>query len=142
MSESKRQSLIMTGIGLIILSAVFIYFSLSQPRVLLSGESSTETGSSAGYISQATEISTQNDYPYNTAENETVSENMNVSFPINLNYCTVQELTAVEGIGESRAESIIQYREYLGGYTSVEQIKNIKGIGEGLYEKVSPYLTV
>lgn len=138
MSDSKRQSLIMTGIGLIILSAVFIYFSFSQPRVLLSSKSTAETVPSVSYESQSTEIDTQ----YDIKSGESDDENISVSFPININTCTVQELTAVEGIGESRAESIIQYREYLGGYTSVDQIKNIKGIGEKLYEKVFPYLTV
>lgn len=138
MSDSKRQSLIMTGIGLIILSAVFIYFSFSQPRVLLSSESTAEAVSSVSYESQSTEMDTQ----YDVKSGESADENIGVSFPININTCTAQELTSVEGIGESRAESIIQYREYLGGYTSVDQIKNIKGIGEGLYEKVFPYLTV
>ena len=48
----------------------------------------------------------------------------------------------IDGIGEVKANNIIEYRDYLGGYTSVEQIKNIKGIGDGVYEKISPYLTV
>lgn len=67
---------------------------------------------------------------------------LTVSYPLNLNTCTAQELISLDGIGEKKANDIIEYREYLGGYTSVEQIKNIKGIGDSVYEKVSPYLTV
>ena len=73
---------------------------------------------------------------------ESGAKSTNSSFPVNLNTCTAQELTAIDGIGDTRASAIIQYREYLGGYTSVEQIKEIKGIGDALYEKISPYLTV
>lgn len=65
-----------------------------------------------------------------------------VSYPLNINTCTMAELMTIDGIGESKADAIIQYREYLGGYTSVEQIKNIKGIGDVIFEKISPYLTV
>lgn len=48
----------------------------------------------------------------------------------------------IDGIGEAKASAIIEYREYLGGYSSVDEIKNIKGIGEALFEKLSPYLCV
>ena len=65
-----------------------------------------------------------------------------MTYPINLNTATVDELVTIRGIGESRASAIIEYREYLGGYTSVEQIKEIRGIGESTYSKLAPYLTV
>ena len=64
------------------------------------------------------------------------------SYPINLNTATVEELVSIDGLGESRASAIIEYRDYLGGYTSVEQIKEISGIGDATYAKLAPYLTV
>ena len=75
-------------------------------------------------------------------ENYEIQAKKSVGGKSNLNTCTASELTVLDGIGESRAAAIIQYREYLGGYTSVAQIKNIKGIGDKLYEKIAPYLTV
>ena len=48
---------------------------------------------------------------------------------------------AIDGIGETRADSILAYREQLGGYTSVEQLKEISGIGDTLYAKIAPYVT-
>lgn len=65
-----------------------------------------------------------------------------VSYPINLNTCTAEELMSIENVGESRANAIIEYRDYLGGYTSVEQLKDIKGIGDATFEKIEPYVTV
>ena len=65
-----------------------------------------------------------------------------VSYPINLNTATQEQLETVSGIGENRAYQIIAYREQLGAYTSVEQIKDIRGIGDSTYAKIAPYLTV
>ena len=49
---------------------------------------------------------------------------------------------SINGIGEARADAILEYRDYLGKYTSVEQIKDIKGISENIYEEIAGYLTV
>ena len=49
---------------------------------------------------------------------------------------------SIENVGESRANAIIEYRDYLGGYTSVEQLKDIKGIGDATFAKIEPYVTV
>ena len=65
-----------------------------------------------------------------------------ISYPVNLNTATFEELTAIQGIGDQRAAAILAYREQIGKYTSVEQIKDIRGIGDGLYAKIAPYLTV
>ena len=65
-----------------------------------------------------------------------------MKYPLNLNTCTVDELITIDGIGEAKASAIIEYREYIGGYSSVDEIKNIKGIGDVLFEKLSPYLCV
>lgn len=86
----------------------------------------------------------------NKTQSQTVSTNAvssssvaaAVSYPINLNTCTAEELMSIENVGESRANAIIEYRDYLGGYTSVEQLKDIKGIGDATFAKIEPYVTV
>jgi len=152
MSDSKRQSIMMIGIGMILLSIVIMYFAFSQPKVLVTAEkSSTAVSQSAvssslsvktSQVSQkAVSSSSSNSYEYETEKkNSTVRSEVN--FPININTCTAQDLTSIKGIGETKAQSIIEYREYLGSYTSVDQIKNISGIGESTFEKIAPYLTV
>ena len=61
---------------------------------------------------------------------------------VNLNLATVDELDALNGIGESRAKDIIDYRERLGGFTSIEQIMEVSGIGPSLYEKIKDKIKI
>ncbi len=141
MSRGKRQSIIVIGFGLIILSAVILYYALSMPKISVSQVSSVHISSEniSENLSYAGNASPQTETSQGGTENDT---SIAVNYPLNLNSCTAEELMSISGIGEVKANHIIEYREYLGGYTSVEQIKNIKGIGDGVYEKVSPYLTV
>lgn len=141
MSRGKRQSIIVIGFGLIILSAVILYYALSMPKISVSQVSSVHISSEdiSENSSYAGNASPQKETLQSSTENDT---RIAVNYPLNLNSCTAEELMSISGIGEVKANHIIEYREYLGGYTSVEQIKNIKGIGDGVYEKVSPYLTV
>lgn len=139
MSKGRQQSIILIGIGLIVLGIVILYFSLSQPTVSVQGDS---VSSDTSDVSLTVNSSLASSAFKTTEENTYSAENTEVVYPINLNSCTADELMTVSGIGESKAQLIIEYRDYLGGYTSVEQIKNIKGIGDTVYEKISPYLTV
>ena len=61
---------------------------------------------------------------------------------INLNTADVEELMLLPGIGESKANLIIQYRENCGPFTSKEELMYIKGIGEAIYAKLESYITV
>lgn len=151
MSDSKRQSIIITGVGLIIIGAIILGFALSQPKVAVSSlesdasvQSSQQTYDNED-VSLQTKSNLQNYDESNYSQSDSAKQNdqeASVSYPLNLNTCTAEELMTISGIGEVKASAIIEYREYLGGYTSVEQIKNIKGIGDKVYEKISPYLTV
>lgn len=125
MSHSKAQSIIAVGIGLLAVAIMIIVYSLSQPLVAVKN-----SDIQAGDISIA------------SSDSGTVSQSAVVSYPLNINTCTAEELMTISGIGEAKASAIIEYRSYLGGYTSVEQIKEIKGIGQSYYEKIAPYLTV
>lgn len=61
---------------------------------------------------------------------------------LNLNTATKEQLMVINGIGESFADRIIEYRESHGGFQSVEELRNISGIGEKHYNKWSVYFTV
>lgn len=145
MSNSKRQSLIVTGFGLIILSGIILYYALSLPKISNSADVNnlttvTEPVATTQSVQSQFVPNNNNDDVSNYYQGE--SSVQNVSYPLNLNTCTIEQLMTIDGIGEVKAVNIIEYRDYLGGYTSVEQIKNIKGIGESVYAKISPYLTV
>lgn len=50
---------------------------------------------------------------------------------IDLNSADMAQLTTLKGIGEKRAQAIIDYREQHGKFTSLEQLLEVKGVGNG-----------
>lgn len=61
---------------------------------------------------------------------------------INLNTATKEELMTLDGIGESKAQSILRYREEHGRFQSVEEIMNVAGIKEGVFQKIKDNVVV
>lgn len=61
---------------------------------------------------------------------------------IDLNTADKQELMTIPGIGESKADSILAYRQTHGRFGSTEEIMNVSGIGSGVYEKLKDRITV
>ncbi len=61
---------------------------------------------------------------------------------ININTADVEELSTLPGIGASRAQDIIRYRETNGEYQSIEDIMQVSGIKESLYEKIKDKIRV
>lgn len=61
---------------------------------------------------------------------------------VNINTAGMAELTTVPGIGEGRAQAIINYREKTGSFGSIEDIKNVEGIKDGLFSKIKDKITV
>ena len=127
---------------MLIVSGILLFFSLNQPKISLDEYNSSNSASLADTNNSKTNNSSTYNQNSNSQYSNSQSSDTQVRFPININTCTVEELLSVDGIGNSRASAIIEYREYLGGYTSVEQIKNISGIGDSVYQSISPYLCV
>ena len=61
---------------------------------------------------------------------------------VNLNTATKEELMTLKGIGESKAEDIIRYREKSGGFKKIEDIMKISGIKENGFQKIKDSITV
>ena len=61
---------------------------------------------------------------------------------VNINTADVAALCTLPGIGESRANDIISYREANGPFGSCEDIMNVTGIKTSVYSKISDKITV
>ncbi len=164
--SSPYQTLVLIGIGLIIIGIIFVVIALYQPTV------STESSVSFSIINsedaynttvannevvvneseeyQAHDESEEQEYTTvataTTATATTAAATQgsasSVTYPLNLNTCTMEELETLSGIGEARASAIISYREQIGGYTNIEQIKEISGIGDTIFNNIKDYITV
>lgn len=64
------------------------------------------------------------------------------SLLLDLNEATADELMLLPGIGEVKAQAIVDYRAQNGPFTSVEELTNVKGIGEGILAQIRDYVTV
>ncbi|WP_429068321.1 ComEA family DNA-binding protein [Aeromonas bestiarum] len=53
---------------------------------------------------------------------------------VNLNTANINELTALKGIGEKKAQAIVDFREKQGKFTTVEQLADVSGIGPATLE--------
>lgn len=54
---------------------------------------------------------------------------------VNINRANESELTSLKGIGSSKAQAIILYREMFGDFKSVDELAKVKGIGAKTIEK-------
>jgi len=61
---------------------------------------------------------------------------------IDVNTATLEELQELNGIGPSKAEAIISYREENGPFTSVDQLTEVSGIGEKTLEQLREQVKV
>lgn len=61
---------------------------------------------------------------------------------ININTASAEMLMTLPGVGQSKAESIIAYREEKGTFSSIEAIKNVNGIKDGVYNQIKDKITV
>jgi competence protein ComEA len=49
---------------------------------------------------------------------------------VNLNNSTFDQLVTLKGIGQTKAQAIIVYRQQVGGFKSVDELTQVSGIGE------------
>lgn len=61
---------------------------------------------------------------------------------ININSASLSELQKINGIGEAKAQCIIDYREKNGGFRSIEDIKNVEGIGAKTFDKIKDKISI
>lgn len=61
---------------------------------------------------------------------------------VSINTATKEQLMNLNGIGESKANDIIAYRNQNGLFKSIEDIKKVSGIGDKLFDKIKDNITI
>lgn len=77
------------------------------------------------------------------AEGEDTSQSSSMDTArIRVNQASMEEIQTLNGIGPSKAESIIKYREEHGPFGSVEELLDVPGIGEKTLDQLKEYIAV
>lgn len=74
--------------------------------------------------------------------NDNNDESTSTNKLVNINTAGVKELSTLTGIGEAKAQKIIDYREANRGFKSIDEIMKVKGIGKATYEKFKANITI
>lgn len=61
---------------------------------------------------------------------------------VNINTAGEDILCTLPGIGSSKAQAIIRYREEHGSFTDIKDIMNVNGIGENLFKQIEDLICV
>ncbi len=68
--------------------------------------------------------------------------NSSINGIVNINTADITSLCTLYGIGESKALSIINYREINGNFKDKRDILNVSGIGDKIYDKIKDKICV
>lgn len=71
-----------------------------------------------------------------TETTETTATSTTISFPLNLNTATAEQLAALPDIGDVLAQAIVDYRTAHGGFINRKELLSIPGIGEARYDEI------
>lgn len=82
----------------------------------------------------------QIDFPLEGETGDTV--NVGSGKAVNINTADKEKLCTIPGIGEAKADAIINFRENNSRFSSKEDIMKVSGIGRGLYDRISEYICV
>ena len=61
---------------------------------------------------------------------------------VDINRAGKEELMTLTGVGETRAQAILAYRETHGSFSSVEELMQVEGIKEKTYEKLKDQIRI
>lgn len=77
-----------------------------------------------------------------TGQNTGMAAQVQQDNRININTADEAQLTTLTGIGATRAQAIIAYREENGSFAAIEDIMNVQGIKEGTFAKIKDEIVV
>ena len=102
--------------------------------------SSTSAGEKSSSVAQQPPPKNSQDKPVSPTGSS--SGRMPAGQTVNINTATLEQLDALPGIGPSKAQAVIDYRNEHGRFNSIEDIQNVKGIKEGEFSKIKDLIRV
>lgn len=152
--NSKKVGIIFIVIGISAISSFFIYpflsehtekavpalKSFSDSSISVSGSREETVHDNLEILGNSADKSTaETSQPNEEAQSETASA---VTFPIDINAASAEELMQIKGIGRVIAENIVSYRENVGYFYSVEDLTNVDGIGNKKLDNIRDYVYI
>ena len=71
-----------------------------------------------------------------------IGDDEEISGRLNINQATKDQLMQLAGIGVSKAEAIVQYRQEHGEFKSTEELMLVPGIKEGTYAQIKDRISI
>ena len=123
---------------------VVYVFTNYEYSLLNTKEETTECNCPKQDISVCTDkgtsiITSDENKPEEVPNSDSETENNN---KININTASKETFTSLSGIGDAKAQKIIDYRNENGLFKSIEELKNVSGISEKLFEQIKEFITI
>jgi len=77
-----------------------------------------------------------------TTSLEVIEDESQDSLRVDINSADIEELDELPEVGPSTAESIVEYRQTNGQFSSVDELEEIPGIGPETLKKIAPFATI
>ncbi len=125
----------LVALALFLTAGVILFTVFTSPSTAGSEEYSRESVYSETKV--ITTVATT--FATTSVSTETTSKS---SALININTASLEELMTLTGIGEVKAQAIINYRETYGSFPTIKSLTNVSGIGDKTLAKIADKITV
>lgn len=133
MSKTEHEKILII-IALVLCAGVIFYNAFFIPEI------STPT---VIYVDK--DLNNSNDSDDDQYTEGYISEDGSANFEgkVNINTATAEEISEnLDGIGDTIAQRIVEYRKQNGNFSNIEDIKNVSGIGDSKYEKIKDSICI
>ena len=139
MGKPNRQTVLLLAAGIL---AVVFSLGFFAGRNTVTYEVSAQTGTYCIAGGAGTAASPEEEAQANAETADEEADGAAVSYPIDLNTATLEELMTLPRIGEKLAQRILDYRAEYGRFSAPEQLMDVEGIGEATFDGLRELITV
>ncbi len=144
-SQSNFPELLILAVGLLFAGVLvlygFFYTPPSQTVYVIYKNDTVANAPSTANPETATEKTLSTDtQPTNSISTSAITTEQ--TSIVNINTADKETLTTLKGIGDVKAQSIIDYRNSNGNFKTIDEIMLVSGIGEKTFENIKNNITV